>query len=93
MVTQYNLGWVLFELNRFEEAIEAFSKGIPQQPNYPFVYLRRGLAYLKQGDTKNARQDFDEFIALVGDQQVNIPAELKEELDKLPPEFSALQNL
>jgi len=93
MVTQYNLGWVLFELNRYDDAIEAFSIGIPQQPNYPFVYLRRGLTYLKQGNTTKAREDFEEFETLVDNKPVNFPPDLKQAVNELPSEFSRLKNL
>lgn len=93
MVTQYNLGWSLYELGRFEESIDAFSAGIPQQPDYPFVYLRRGLAYHKQGKWTNAKDDFSEFIMLVGDQEVNIPTALKEEIDELPSKYIDIKNL
>ena len=79
MVTQYNLGWSLYKLNRFEESIQAFTKGIPQQPDYPFVYLRRGLAYYKLGRSVNAKEDFSDFLLLIGEQEVNIPETIKQE--------------
>jgi len=59
MMTQYHLGWTLLELGRPSEAIEAFSRGIPYQPNYPFVYWRRGLAYEALGEREKAREDFE----------------------------------
>ena len=93
MVTQYNLGWSLYKLNRFEESIQAFSKGIPQQPNYPFVYLRRGLAYYKLGRSVNAKEDFSDFLLLIGEQEVNIPETIKQELRELPSEYDDLKNL
>lgn len=93
MVTQYNLGWSLYELGRFEESIEAFTAGIPEQPDYPFVYLRRGLAYHKQGKWANAKEDFSDFLMLVGDQEVNIPAALKKQLEELPSEYNDIKNL
>lgn len=93
MMTQYNLGWSLYELNRFEESIQAFTKGMSQQPDYPFAYLRRGLAYYKQGKNANAEEDFSEFWSPIGDQQVNIPEALKQELHELPIEYSDFKNL
>ena len=93
MMTEYNLGWSLYELNRFEESIQAFTKGMPQQPDYPFAYLRRGLAFYKQGKKVNAKEDFSEFLSLIGDQQVNIPEALKQELRELPSEYDELKNL
>ncbi len=93
MMTQYNLGWSLYKLNRFEESIVAFTKGIPQQPDYPFVYLRRGLTFHKLGKSVDARDDFSEFLLLVGEQKVNIPVEIKQELLELPSTYSDIKNL
>ena len=93
MVTQYNMGWSLYELGLYEESIQAFSKGIPQQPDYAFAYLRRGLAYYKQGKGVSAREDFDEFLLLVGEQEVNVPEGLKQELSELPAEYNDVTNL
>jgi tetratricopeptide (TPR) repeat protein len=93
MVTQYNLGWIFYELGRFDEAIAAISRGLPLQSDYAFAYLRRGLAYHKQGKDKRAREDFTEFLELVGEQQVNIPSALKKELSELPSEYDELRNL
>ena len=93
MVTQYNLGWSLYKLNRFEESIQAFTIGIPQQPDYPFVYLRRGLAYYKLGNSDNAKEDFSEFLWLIGEQEVNIPESIKQELSELPAEYNDIKNL
>jgi len=93
MVTQYNLGWTLYELNRFDEALVAFTRGIEFQPDYAFIYLRRGLAFYKQGEGANAKQDFAEFLNLVGEKQVNIPAALKKEISELPSEYSNIRNL
>ncbi len=92
MVTQYNIGWSLYELKRFGEAVEAFSTGILQQPDYPFVYLRRGLAYHKQGKPGNAKEDFTEFLMLIENQQINMPAVLKKELAELPSEYADIKN-
>lgn len=93
MVTQYNLGWSLYKLGQFEEAVAAFTTGISQQPDYPFVYLRRGLAFYQQGQWNNAKEDFSEFLILIGDKKVNIPEPLKMELRELPPEFGNFKSL
>jgi len=65
MMTQYNKGWSLLELGRHREAVEAFTKGIPIQPDYAFVYWRRGLAYEGLGDKKQARSDFERSATLL----------------------------
>jgi tetratricopeptide (TPR) repeat protein len=59
MMTQYNLGWTLFELERYEEAVKAFTLGIPKQPDYPFAYWRRGLAHEAMGKKTLAKSDFE----------------------------------
>jgi tetratricopeptide (TPR) repeat protein len=61
MMTQYHLGWTLSALGRYDEAVQAFTRGIPDQPDYPFVYWRRGLAYEALKQPENARADFDRF--------------------------------
>ena len=38
MMTQYQIGWTLSALGRYDEAVTAFTRGIPDQPDYPFVY-------------------------------------------------------
>ena len=93
MMTQYNIGWSLHELGRYSEAIEAFTSGIPSQPDYPFVYLKRGLTYYKLGKHQKAQNDFSEFLLLVGDQEVMIPDDFRQELQALPTEYSRIRNL
>jgi tetratricopeptide (TPR) repeat protein len=61
MMTQYHLGRSLSVLDRYEEAVQAFTRGIPDQPDYPFVYWHRGLAYEALHQPENARADFDRF--------------------------------
>lgn len=63
MMTQYNLGWTLSELGRYEEAIAAFSRGIARHSDYPFAYFRRGLAYHRVGQSDKAESDFAEFVS------------------------------
>ena len=65
MMTQYNLGWSLHEVGRFEEAVAAYSKGLASQPDYPFAYFRRGLAYDRLGRVTEAREDFDLFVSIL----------------------------
>jgi tetratricopeptide (TPR) repeat protein len=65
MMTQYNKGWSLLELGRHAEAVAAFTKGIPVQPDYAFVYWRRGLAHEGVGDKAQARADFEKSARLL----------------------------
>lgn len=64
MMTQYNLGWTLSELGRYNDAVKAFSQGIPMQPDYPYVYWRRGLAFEALDQQKNAIADFEQAAQL-----------------------------
>lgn len=67
MMTQYNIGWTLSELRRYDEAVKAFSKGIPLQPDYPYVYWRRGLALEALGKNKEAAKDYENAARLIND--------------------------
>ena len=64
MMTQYHLGWTLQELGQHREAVEAFSHGIPDQPDYAFVYLRRGISLDALGRKTEARDDLSKGLAL-----------------------------
>lgn len=92
MMTQYNLGWSLYELGRYEEAIEAFSKGVPHQPDYPFVFFRRGLAYDRIGETENARIDFAKFVDLFGSTKMDFPGSFLIELESVKSRYEVLRN-
>ncbi len=91
MMTQYNLGWSLYELGRFDEAHEAFTTGIRHQPDYAFAYLRRGLVFYHQGKKASARENFSDFLMLTADQSVNIPSALKKEIKELPSEYAEIK--
>ncbi len=69
MMTQYHKGWALFELGRHKEAVEAFTEGIPQQPDYAYVYWRRGLAHESLGNKELAARDFERCAQLLIDKR------------------------
>ncbi|GGY72021.1 hypothetical protein GCM10011613_16190 [Cellvibrio zantedeschiae] len=54
----YHLGWTYAEMGEFIKAIDAYSEGLKTQPNYPFAYWRRGLAYEKFGKAVEAQADY-----------------------------------
>jgi len=54
----YHLGWTYAEMGEFTKAIDAYSEGLKTQPNYPFAYWRRGLAYEKLGKVLEAQADY-----------------------------------
>jgi tetratricopeptide (TPR) repeat protein len=90
MMTQYNLGWSLYELGRYDEAIAAFSRGIPSQPDYPFVYFRRGLAYDRVGRTDEADADFIEFVSFFENEDVVFNERFENELRELSGRYPEL---
>jgi tetratricopeptide (TPR) repeat protein len=69
MMTQYHMGWALLELGRHKEAVEAFTEGIPDQPDFAYVYWRRGLAYEALGDKQLAARDFERCAQLLIDKR------------------------
>jgi tetratricopeptide (TPR) repeat protein len=65
MMTQYHLGWSLQELGRHEEAVAAFSKGIPRQTDFAYAYFRRGLSLEVLGRKDDAKRDFEKVATLI----------------------------
>lgn len=59
IVSQYHIGWNLQLLGQYEKAITVLTQAIPAQPEYPFVYFRRGLSYEGVGNKTAARADFE----------------------------------
>jgi len=65
MMTQYNLGWTLTELRRYDEAAKVLTNAIPLQPDFPFVYWRRALVFEALGRTSEAKQDIESAAKLM----------------------------
>lgn len=65
MGVYYHTGLTLHQAGRYEEAIKAYTKGIPKQPDYPYVFYRRALSYEAIGDMDRARRDFSRAFELV----------------------------
>ena len=59
----YHMGWTLQLMGRHGDAIEAFNKGIPKQPDYYWARFRRGLSYEQIGEREKAIQDFKDAAA------------------------------
>ncbi len=59
MMTQYHIGWNLLLLGRFENAINVLSAAVAAQPDYPYVFFQRGLAYEGLGNKDAAKSDFE----------------------------------
>ena len=58
----YNLGNLLFDYEKYEEAIKYISKGL-KLSNCIKLFLIRGRAYKEVGDTKKANDDFERAIS------------------------------
>ena len=59
----YQQGWNLHLLGRYDEAIEALTSVIAQQPDYYWAYFRRGASYDKKGDRTKALEDLKKAAA------------------------------
>lgn len=57
MAVSYHTGQTLHALGRYQEAIEAFTLGIPKQPDYGYAFYRRALSYEALGEREMAKRD------------------------------------
>lgn len=57
MAVYYHTGQTLHEAGRYSEAIEAYTRGIPRQPDYGYALYRRALSYEALGDKEQAKRD------------------------------------
>src|SRR5690606_18832483 len=65
MMIQYHKGWTLQEMGRHRQAIEAFTAGIPDQADYPFLYLRRAASFAAVKNSDAAKEDMRRFSELL----------------------------
>jgi Tfp pilus assembly protein PilF len=63
-LTVYRLGMALLEAGRTKEAIAELREGVKMSPNYADMRLALGLAYLREGDKRNAMPEFQRVIEL-----------------------------
>ena len=59
----YYLGWNLYLLGRYDEAIDAMTSAIGQKADYYWAYFRRGASYDKKGDRAKALEDLRKAAA------------------------------
>jgi tetratricopeptide (TPR) repeat protein len=64
MPVYYHRGRVFYLAGKFTEAADAFSKGIPIQPDYAFARKLRACAYAQLGDYTKAVADAEEAVKL-----------------------------
>jgi tetratricopeptide (TPR) repeat protein len=64
MAVYYHMGQTLHKMGRLDEAIEAYTLGIPKQLDYGYALYRRALAYEAKGDKVGAKRDLNRALAL-----------------------------
>ncbi|MBI2900706.1 MAG: tetratricopeptide repeat protein [Planctomycetes bacterium] len=52
----FNRGWLLDELERYEDAVAAYKEALGLRPEYPRAWLGLAVAYAKMGRYKDARE-------------------------------------
>ncbi len=57
MAVHYHMAQTLHLAGRYEEAIEAATKGIPKQPDYGYALYQRALSYEALGNKEQAKRD------------------------------------
>lgn len=57
MAVYYHTGWTLHEAGRYAEAVKAYGKGLPHQPDYRYAFYRRALSYEALGERDKAKKD------------------------------------
>ena len=61
------LGMVARSLGRYEEAVEAYSKGLLLEPDNPELAFRRGIAWYQMGQYGIALEDFEDAAGIAYD--------------------------
>ncbi|MBR0055413.1 MAG: tetratricopeptide repeat protein [Bacteroidales bacterium] len=65
----YNLGYILMEEKKFNEAVADFSHAIALDTKFVDAYAARGECYEYLGDVENARADYEKCLTLVTNYQ------------------------
>jgi tetratricopeptide (TPR) repeat protein len=58
----YDMGRILADLDRCNEAVDAYSEAIRANPNFSYAYNNRGVCYLKLDRRDRALADFSDAI-------------------------------
>ena len=59
-----NLGTLLIDLKRYEDAIRYYNKGLQINSNIPSLWYSKGYALAKLGDMEDAIKSFDRELSL-----------------------------
>jgi tetratricopeptide (TPR) repeat protein len=77
----YHLGWTYSDMGEYAKAIEAYSEGLKTEPQFPFAFWRRGIAYEKLGKAAEAQADYRQAYTLGMEDN---PVKFKEFLENNP---------
>lgn len=80
-----DLGVAMFEMERFEEAVDAFTRALQKSPGFEEAIFNRALANNRAGRYAEARQDWQEFINKSSDEHWKIEAQRHLDLTPLSP--------
>ncbi len=64
MAAHFHLGQALYKLGRYEEAVDAFTNGIPKQPDFQAVYFQRAKSHDKLGNDTAAKNDLETYARI-----------------------------
>lgn len=64
MAAQFHLGQALHELGRYEEAVDAYTNGIPKQSDFQTVYFQRAKSHDKLGNETAAKKDLETYVRI-----------------------------
>ena len=78
MAVYYHTGQTLHAAGRYAEAVEAYTVGIPRQPDYGYALYRRALSYEALGDKVQTKRDL--FRAAELEPQQGYEPEIKAKL-------------
>lgn len=65
MAFHYHRGWTLAELGRHDDAIEAFTLGLANQPDFPWALIKRACSYAAVGRLRQALADQERGVMLI----------------------------
>jgi tetratricopeptide (TPR) repeat protein len=82
----YHRGWTLAEMGRPQDAIVSYTQGIPYQPAYASVYLKRAQAREAAGDATGARADYVQFTRWAVAREYDAPIRAKLAALKIDPD-------
>jgi tetratricopeptide (TPR) repeat protein len=65
----YNLGLMLFKMERYDEAVDVFKQCLALDPDYAYAWFQIGLAYFNQKNYRAAVEPYRKYAELSPDDQ------------------------